>query len=181
VLNPSTCSADTLLLWEGLPVFVQDQDAANDYPFLSWLEGAGSLLQTIDTLCRDDAVGNPGWSVIFNATLCPTEYLPWLAQCVGVRFSATQVTDAAQRAAIETPVGFARGTLAAVEAAAVPYLSAGYAVVLLERTPDPYSYTVEIPAAGMTGGTWGDLVANYATWATIVADFATWSAVDAKS
>jgi hypothetical protein len=181
VISPSTCSPDTLIIWDSLPVFIQDQDTANGYTFLSWLEGSGSILQTIDTLCRDDSLGNPGWSIICDVTRCPTQYLPWLAQCVGVRFGPNQVTDAAQRAAIETPYGFARGTLAAMQAAAAPYLSTGFTVSLIERTPDPYSYTVKVPAAGVTGGTWGELAAHFATWSVVVADFATWATVDAQT
>lgn len=173
-------SADTQTLWNALPQFVQDQDTANGWPFLSWLEGPGSILQTIDDLARDDDLGNPGWSSLLDVTRCPTYALPWLAQFVGVRFSSSQLTDAQQRAAITAEQGFQRGTVAAIEAAGNALLSSG-SVMVLERTPDPYSLTVEVPTSGLTGGTWGALVAEFATWTTVISDFSTWADVSEQS
>ena len=181
MLNPSTCSPDTLKLWQAFPQLVQDQDTANGYPWLTWLEGSGSILQTIDDLARDDASGNPGWSILLDVNRCPTAYLPWLAQCVGVRFTSTQISDAQQRAAIRTPTGFARGTPAAIIAAAAPFLASGFSVKLIERTPDPYSYTVQVPVAGLTGGTYGQLAVLYATYTALAAAFATYGAIAAQS
>lgn len=178
--SPSTVSADTLLLWEALPQFVQDQDAANGYPFLSYLEGGGSLLQTVDSLVRDDADGNPGWSILFDLTRCPTAYLPWLAQCVGVRLPPSY-TDAQMRAAIRNPRGWARGTLAYIEGVANSLIASGYSVTILERTPDPYSYTIQVPSAAVQGSTFGQLAAKYATFADVKAAYATFGDITAQT
>lgn len=129
---------DTLRLWSYLPQFVQEGDAASGYQFLRWLDGIGQQQQIIDTLCRDQGP-NPGWSILLDVTRCPTYALPWLAQFVGVRFSSTQTTDAAQRSAIIGEQGFNRGTVSAIQAVALQYLKPGYSVTVVERTNFPRS------------------------------------------
>ncbi len=172
-------SADTLTLWGSLPQFVQDADTANGLVFQTWLDAVGQQLQVIDDLARDQG-SEPGWAIVLDVTQCPTYALPWLAQFVGVRFNASQQTDAAMRAAISAESEFARGTVAAIEAAGnAQLMSNGTAV--LERTPDPYSLTIVCPAADVAGGSWAELVAGYATWAVVVTDFATWAAVDSQT
>lgn len=140
-ITPENASPDTLELYSYLPQFLQDTDAENHYTFLSWLEGIGSQQQIIDDLCRDtpEAIG---WSTIFNVGTCPTYALPWLAQCVGVRFPGTLTSDALQRQAILAQAGMKRGTVAAIQAAILPYLGSNGSVQIIERYPDPYSLTI---------------------------------------
>lgn len=146
MLNPTTCSPDTLQLWSYLPQFVQDNDAAGGYQFLTWLDGIGSQQQLIDNLCRDTPEAQ-GWSIVLDVSRCPTYALPWLAQFVGVRFTGTQMlSDAAMRSAILNKTGFARGSLAGI-AASVRALLNG-AVQIIERVngvtgqPDPYQLII---------------------------------------
>ena len=177
MLNPSTCSPDTLRLWGVLPQFAQDSDAANGYPFLTWLEGPCSLLQTVDDMARDQG-SNPGWSVLLDITRCPTAYLPWLAQFVGVRFSTLQTTDAQMRAAITTEQGFQRGTVAALIAATAPFMTSTAGVVVTERYGgDPYAVLVTLPGADVIG-TYEFTDAKYATYTAADAAYATYSAAD---
>jgi hypothetical protein len=176
MLTPSTCSPDTATLWGFLPQFVQDSDAGNGYPFLSWLEGPCSLLQATDTLARDQGQ-NPGWSILLDVTRCPTADLPWLAQFVGVRFSSLQTTDAQMRAAITGEQGFQRGTVDALIAAAATFLTTTSGVVVTERYEgDPYKVLVTVPGAGVLG-TWFYVESEYATWNALEAAFATWNAL----
>lgn len=148
MVNPTTCAADTLRLWNFLPPNLQQTDANNNYIFLTWLDGIGQQQQILDNLLRDDNKGNPGWSIILDVTRCPTYALPWLAQFVGVRFTGPVVgNDSLMRSAIVSKNGFNRGTVASITAAITPYLSSGGYVNIIERTPDPYSLTVQVHGA----------------------------------
>jgi len=171
-----------LTLWSSLPQFIQDNDAQNGYPWLSFLEGPGSILQTIDDLVRDVVTPTPypGWSIVLDVTRCPADALPWLAQCVGVRFTGSQTTVAEQQTAITSLQGFSRGTVASVEAAANAQLNSG-SCVITERDPDAYTVAVSAPSADLTGGSWSGVVAQYATWADLETAFATWADLLAQS
>ena len=183
VVIPSTCSYDTLLLWSSLPEFARDQDAAGDstngpYQFLNWLEGAvaggspnntsASGLQDLDDLCRDDQYAL-GWSPIMDVTRCPVYALPWLGQFVGVRFDgATVGNENAMRLAILTKANFNRGTPSAIAASLAPYLGANGFVRIIERSPDAYSFIVQV---------YGDLAAL--TYSQLAAEQVTYNAVAA--
>jgi Phage tail protein (Tail_P2_I) len=145
-VTPETASTATMTLWNALPEFIQTSDAANQYTFLSWLEGIGSQQQAIDDLCRDTSHG-PGWSVVMDLGRCPNYALPWLAQFVGVNIPGDQqgtsaIQDQAMRTTILAKQAFARGTAAAIVAAAQQYIGTG-TVNVIERYPDPYSLTVQ--------------------------------------
>jgi hypothetical protein len=173
-------SADTLALYAQLPEVVQQLDAAQPviggvqpfgYPLLCWLEGLCNQLQQIDDLCRDQGTA-PGWSQLLDVTRCPTFALPWLAQWVGLRFSSAQLaSDAQMRAAISAPGNFARGSIAGILAALAPYMSSTSGVVVLERTPDAYHLSVEIPAAAITDITYAELAVLYATYSLVDAAY----------
>lgn len=132
-----------------------------------FMAGPAGIVQTLADLFTDSASG-PGWSQICDVTRCPTDGLPWLAQFVGVRLPPG-MPDAQARAAVQAESGWKRGTAAAIVAAAQQYVASGYTVVLAERTPDPYSFTLTIPAAGVSG-----------TYAALDAGFSTYTALDAS-
>lgn len=151
-------------------------DAALGYPLLKWLDGIGQIVQRLNDLALDNlTTGDPGWSIIFDPDRCPTYALPWLAQCVGVRFDTTQNTDATQRAAIRGEQAFQRGTLQALQAAANKYLVAGQVINIYERTPDPYSLTVVISLPQIAQQTFAQIGATYATFAAYKLAFSTFS------
>lgn len=176
MLTPATCSPDTATLWGFLPQFVQDQDAANGYPFLTWLEGPCSLLQAVDTLARDQG-SDPGWSAVMDITRCPTDALAWLGQFVGVRFSSLQTTDAAMRSAVTNEQGFGRGTVSALVAAAAPYVTTTSGIVVTERyNGDPYQVLVTVPAADLIG-TYYYLDSQYSSYTALNEAFSTYSAM----
>jgi hypothetical protein len=142
-----------------------------------WLAGIGGMMQVVDSLARDgfDIDGNPapGWSQALDINRAPTFVLPWLGQFVGVRFDPS-LRDDQQRYLIENAPGFARGTPAAIVAAANQYLLAGYTATLIERDTSPYHLAVSIPSVGVRGtSTCGSLVLEYATCSAVEGAFAT--------
>lgn len=169
--TPNTVAADTLRLWNFLPAFVRSQDAAGGYAFLTWLDGSIKNLQTIDDLCRDQ-MGAPGWSQLLDVSRCPTYALPWLGQFLGVRLPVGQFTDAQMRAQIINPAGWQRGSLGSIEAAAMPYMQSGSVVTVLERDPDPYTITVQVPSAGLQGLDYQELDAKYTPYSVLDSAFA---------
>lgn len=168
-------AADTLTLWGRLG-FAADEDArAGGYQLLAWLDGIGSLIQTVDDLCRDstDTAGNPapGWSQILDVQRAPTYALPWLGQLAGVRVDTT-LPAAAQRTQIQAEQGFARGTVAAITRAAQQYLTGSQTVTVSERTTDAYHLSVSVYAAQVIGQTYQALAAAYPSYSALTAAFA---------
>ena len=146
-VTPDNASTDTLELYGYLPQFVRDNDANNQYTFLSWLEGIGSQQQKIDDLCRDTQYG-PGWGVVMDVGRCPNYALPWLAQFVGVNIPGTiqgtsPAQDYAMRQTILAKNSFARGSLQGVVNGILMLLGPGAAVNVIERYPDPYSLLIQ--------------------------------------
>lgn len=169
---------DTVALYHRLG-WAQEKDTSGI--LLQWLSGIGSMLQGIDSLCRDsyDNEGNlaPGWSQVLDIDRCPTEALPWLAQFLGVQLN-TNLRDDQQRYAIENPQGFARGTPAAILAAVNQYLSAGYSAVLVERDTSAYHLAIRIPTAGIAGlSTCASVYLTYTTCSALLAGVSTCAAM----
>lgn len=136
-----------------------DSFAANLYAGmepLAWLDGSvgyalahfcaaqGVMFQVVEDLARDTPEG-PGWSVVIDLDRCPDEWLPWLAQFVGVTVIPGS-TPADMRVRIASTDGFKRGTPAALEAAAQATLTGSQVVYFRERDPlaadPPYSLEV---------------------------------------
>lgn len=173
-------------------------DAANDYALLTLAGAVGGMFQGVSDLCRATDDG-PGWSQLLDVTRCPTAFLPYLAQFVGVTLTPG-LTDAQWRAQIVAETGMARGTVGAITAAARKLLTGSQTVVVIERAGgDPYAfgvvtYTSETPdsdavlaaltaakPAGLVmtyscvdGQIWAQLIANYATWQDVINAYPTW-------
>lgn len=110
---------------------------------LAWLDGAadwalaklcgsiGSMFEVAEALARDTPSG-PGWSGVVDVNRCPTEWLPWLGQLVGVSIPAG-TPDAEARARIRAMEGFERGTPASIIKAAQLHLTGSKIVLLQER------------------------------------------------
>lgn len=175
-------------------------DAENGSPLATFCGALGTLLQPVDDLARGTAAG-PGWSELVDVDRAPAVALPWLAQFVGVRLDPS-LDDDQQRTQIRSETGMLRGTVAAIRATAAKLLTGSQTVIILERAPDPYSFTVitytsETPdsaavlaaleaakPAGLiltyltvSGQVWAQLIANYATWADVIAAYPTWQDV----
>lgn len=187
-------------IYDGLEPLAYD-DASQGSALLTLCGALGAMFQPIRTLVRADDQGNPGWSLLLDITRCPTANLPYLGQFVGVQVDPS-LDDAQQRLQISQESGMARGTVGAITAAAQKYLTGSQTVIISERDPDAYSFTVttftdETPdsdvveaaleaakPAGLilvytnvAGQTWGILKANEATWADVISTFSTWTDV----
>jgi hypothetical protein len=166
---PDTCTLYERLGW------AHDEDSTGVLE--EWLSGIGEMMQALDSVALPaydrNGVVQPGWSQVLDVERCPTKALPWLGQFAGARFPTTWRDDQMRYAIVNSP-GWARGTVAAILAAADLFLSPGYAASISERDPDPYSLTVTVPDAGVVGtATCESLFFTYATCADVLADVAT--------
>ncbi len=193
----STVGAD---LYADLAPLAYD-DANRDWALALLCQAIAEMLQPVDDLVRDDDNG-PGWSKVLDITRCPTAWLPWLGQFVGVTVDTT-LDDADQRTQITTEAGFQRGTPAAMVAAAQATLTGAKVVIMRERHGgDAYAlqvitYTAQTPDSAAThaallaqkpagivldyevhdGQDWQQLIDGYSTWAAVVAHYPTWQDV----
>lgn len=108
------------------------QDAANGYALQNFLGAIGEMYEEVKVWADDDEDGNVGWSILLDLNRCPTDMLPWLGQFVGAQVDPT-LSDANQRLQISQVQAWARGSLAAIKAAPVPYLTGTKAVIVIER------------------------------------------------
>lgn len=99
---------------------------------LAYFVGAiGAMFQDVADVARDTPEG-PGWSAVVDLTRCPTTWLPWLAQLVGVTVPPG-LGDADARAWIASTDGFSRGTPAALKGAVAHTLTGDKTVYFRER------------------------------------------------
>lgn len=79
----------------------------------------------------DDAVG---WSLLVDIDRCPDIALPWLAQLVGIKTrDITGLTADQQRQQIRDLGNWKRGTIPAIRAAVLPYLTGTQTIIIRER------------------------------------------------
>lgn len=108
-------------------------DPSYDYPIAKLAYAFGLMFQLVEDYGRDDlTTGAPGWANVINIDKCPDEAIPWLGQFVGVRLPGG-LTPAQQRAYVKDAPGWDRGTVAAIAAAAAPYLTGQKSVTVRER------------------------------------------------
>jgi hypothetical protein len=104
----------------------------------------GEMFQPVADVARDTPEG-PGWSAVLDLERCPDEWLPWLAQFVGVVVLAGSSADH-MRERIAGTDGFNRGTPESIRVAAQATLTGSRHVTLRERdsnAADP-PYTLEV-------------------------------------
>jgi hypothetical protein len=129
-------------------------DADMGYALAYYAGAVGVMYQAVEDLARDTPDG-PGWSVVMDADRAPTDWLPWLAQFVGVTVP-TGLPDNQVRAYIAAHDNFNRGTPAAIRAATQQHLTGSKTVLLQERFGgDPYALAVytlapETPSTAQT-------------------------------
>jgi hypothetical protein len=192
-----TFSAITERWYGHLPEVAQQLDQAATenaqqpigQPLLCWMEGIGSQLQALNTIGRDSG-STPGFSALLNLPDCPAADLSWLAQFVGLRFSPDHLAagEAVLRAIIGAEDAFgacgnwSRGTVAAIQVAALPYLIPPGVLTIVERTTDPYHLTISVPLASLAGVSFAEVAAGGAyglpanpTYTQVLATFATYS------
>lgn len=112
-----------------------------DEPNQNWdlaqfLGGIGAMFQIVEDYSRDgvDTTGKdaPGWSQMMDILRTPNEALGWLAQFVGVTLEVG-LSDADQRARIQSTDGWRRGTVSALRGAAASTLTGTKTFAFRER------------------------------------------------
>lgn len=113
------------------PWFVEE-DAANNYHLLLFVEAlVGTLLEDIRAWV-EDRDNMPGWAILLNADECPEGALPWLAQFIGAVLTEGASIDT-QRETIKRPANLVRGRLLTIVAAAQDTLTGKKLVTVKER------------------------------------------------
>lgn len=178
------------------PLTYNDNDDLRNY-----VDSIGQMTREIEDLVRDDADGNPGWSSILDADRCALQFLPWLAQAVGVVLP-DGLSEADQRLYIKSTYGWKRGRPEAIKAAPIKHLTGDRKVMLYERTPDAYGYTVitfasQTPDSALVladllaakpaglnltylvhpGQSYQDIYDNYATYQLVYTTYPTYEAI----
>src|SRR5579884_1008331 len=100
----------------------------------TYLTALGAMFEQITQLSMD--YGNdgdpdyvPGWGALLDVDLCPTEFLPYLAQFNGT-VVPSGADDATARAIIRAEAGMQRGTPAAMKAAALRNLTGAHPLLV---------------------------------------------------
>jgi hypothetical protein len=176
-------------------------DEDNGWALAVLCGGTGELFQEVDDLARDTADG-PGWSSVLDLARCPVDWLPWLAQFVGVTLT-TGLTDAQARAVIAERTGWGRGRRATIIAVIQSTLTGAKTVYMQERyQADAYklavrTITAQTPSAAatlaalvaakpagivldfatVTGQTYDLVRVNFATYALLKAAYPTYEAM----
>lgn len=176
-------------------------DAPRGWPLLRLCQAlAAAYLDRVWSYAADREDDAPGWQILFDPDLCPVEALPYLGQFVGVVVEPSW-SEAETRQAIREPLGFRRGTPAALRLAVERTLTGSRSVYIDERyTGSAYRLRVrtlasETPDAGVTlaavlsqkpvgtvltyaaivGWSWDDVVEEYDSWTELLGAHPTWN------
>jgi len=122
------------------PMFYADPTYGNALRI--YLSALGDeLFQTVQDWSSDTDANQPGWSILVDASRVPDEAIAYLAQFVGV-IVTKGMSYADQRTQLIGLANWKRGTVAAIQAAPLPFLTGSQTVIVKERFPDPYSLEV---------------------------------------
>lgn len=194
--------------WRNLPAHYRAADEAVGWQFKRWLSGildvlgdVEHLVNAIDYVPRHEG-GDGSLSRLADPLTAPVEWLPWLAQVVGVRLTNQMSDREARDAVYYAPAGWRSGTVRAVRDAARSALTgtrhvevhqfstaagvgAGgpFDVLLITRhteTPDVAGVlrTVDVKGAKPAGVVLHHLVYR-SSWAAAKAKYPTWAAIRA--
>lgn len=125
---------------------MSDDDPNTDLEL--YIGAISSMFEEAEDAVRDGETGNPPFSMMFDPDNVPTYALAWLGQFVGVQpenqsqFETDDDFYARQRQRIKDHLGFARGSAAAMLAAAQLYLTGNKTVLFRERDGSAYHLTV---------------------------------------
>jgi len=133
-------------LWDLLqPMFYADAQNGNSlHIYLGGL--SDPIFQLVDDWASDTDDGDPGYSLLVDATRVPDVAIPWLGQFVGIRVT-TGLTAAQQKEQLVGLGNWKRGTVAALKAAPQPLLTGTQTVIVKERDTSPYHLLVYTLAA----------------------------------
>lgn len=147
-------------------------DEAAGWPLLLFVDAICSPMAELDAIAGDQADGSPGWGALLDVDRCPDWALDWLGQFVGVVIPPNVTDPTRRRDVVRAAAGLARGTLAAIIAAAQPYLDGPRRVEIVERDTSPYHFSLTIYEADLLGPTYDQLAAQYSSYDDLSAAFA---------
>ena len=134
-----------------------DNDPVGDYE--TYLTALAAMFEPIAQIVMDNGFPGQtgfqaGWSVLLDPVNCPTEWLPYLGQFVGVDIPPG-MNGATARQLIMAEAGMKRGTAPSMIAAAQRYLADTQTVLLRERTSaagglDPYHFVMIVRPEELT-------------------------------
>jgi len=126
-------------------------DPVNGNALLIYLTGLGNeLFQEVQDWSSDTDLGQPGYSILLDATRVPDEAIAYLAQFVGVQVTKG-MSYADQRTQLVGLANWKRGTVAAIQAAPLPFLTGSQTVIVKERfNNNPYALEVMTYASETT-------------------------------
>jgi hypothetical protein len=149
-------------------------DEANGWALRSIVEALTKMYVDVDELVRESAIGQPGWSPLFDASRCPSEGLTWLAQIIGCTIARGDTLAVTRSKLAGAESGLRRGTLATMKIAAQRLLTGNKTIVVSERTSDAWHFairtrTTETPdsaavLAALTAQKPAGLIMDYATY-----------------
>ena len=116
-------------------------DASEGNALTTYLSGLSLNFEVIEEWARDTDDGKIGYSVLVDASRVPDDAIPWLAQFVGIQITQGLTPDQ-QRAQLVGLGNWKRGTVTALQAAAIPYLTGSQTVIVKERDTSPYHFEV---------------------------------------
>lgn len=125
-------------------------DSSNGNSLAAYLGGLSDpLFQIVDDWASDTDDGKPGYSILIDVTRCPDNALPWLAQFVGAKLTVG-LSAAQQREQLIGLGNWKRGTVAALQAAPLPFLTGTQYVQVKERDTNAYHLQVLVYANEVT-------------------------------
>jgi len=119
---PGTLSETAERVYDQLaPTFFR-QDGQHSFSGWNFTRALASMIDPAALVVQPQA-DKPPYAVLFDMTTCPTEWLPWVAQFVGIMPSKIEALiargqEALAREWIEHPIQFNRGKVSAMELAA---------------------------------------------------------------
>ena len=121
------------------PMFYDDVNQHNELAL--YLGSLGLNFEIIEEYARDSDDGKIGYSILVDATRVPDEAITWLGQFVGIRITQGLPPDM-QKQQLVGLGNWKRGTVAALQAAPLPFLTGSQTVIVKERDTSPYHFQV---------------------------------------
>lgn len=196
-MRPTDAGAFAERIYTALDPYTYDE-ANNDWALLCFLGALGTMFQEVEDYASDTP-DRAGWGVLLDVDDIPAKGLPWLGQFVGTSVNPA-LPEADQRQQLKDANSQKRGSLAAFQAAPLPWLTGTKRVLVRERDAavvpgnPAYGLTVYTIASETTNTAAvlaalaaikpAGIILNYAAvsgqdWATLAANYASWNAVKA--
>lgn len=121
------------------PMFYDDWNQS--HALATYLSGLGLNFEIVEEYARDSDDGKIGYSILVDATRVPDEAITWLGQFVGIQITQG-LPPAQQREQLVGLGNWKRGTVAALQAAPLPFLTGSQTVIVKERDTSPYHFEV---------------------------------------